>query len=329
MTIKGIGLFSGGLDSILAFKVIQEQGIDCQGVTFETPFFSAARARATAERIGLPLTVLDITEEHLQMLHAPRYGYGKNMNPCIDCHTLMIRLAGRMMEEEGADFLFTGEVLGQRPMSQGRQSLMVVAKNAGYPERLLRPLSAKLLPETGPERAGKVDRSRLLDIQGRGRKRQMEMAVHYGIGSYPPPAGGCLLTDPVFTRRLRDLFANHPDHRVRDIELLKAGRHFRLNETTKAVVGRNAADNEAIERLSRPGDALISITEVPGPTVLVPGGGDEESRLMAARLCALYSDAPRDREVLASCLRDGIAESLRVLAATPAEAAERIIGAAS
>ncbi|MHB9096993.1 MAG: tRNA 4-thiouridine(8) synthase ThiI [Syntrophales bacterium] len=329
MNVKGIGLFSGGLDSILAFKVLQEQGIDCRGVTFETPFFSAATARATARRIGLSLIVLDITEEHLRMLHAPRYGYGKNMNPCIDCHTLMIRLAGRRMEEEGADFLFTGEVLGQRPMSQGKQSLMVVAKNAGYTERLLRPLSAKLLPETETEQAGKVDRSRLLDIQGRGRKRQMEMAVHYGIASYPPPAGGCLLTDPVFTRRLRDLFESHPDHRIRDIELLKVGRHFRLSETTKAVVGRNATDNDAIERLSRPGDALIRIAEVPGPTVLVPGGGDEETRLMAARLCARYSDALRDRKVLASCLRDGIGESLMVLAATPAEATQRIIGVAS
>ncbi|MHB8907611.1 MAG: tRNA 4-thiouridine(8) synthase ThiI [Syntrophales bacterium] len=329
MNIKGIGLFSGGLDSILAFKVIDSQGIEVRGVTFETPFFSAAKARATARMIGLPLTVLDITEEHLQMLHAPRYGYGKNMNPCIDCHTLMIRLAGRRMEEEGADFLFTGEVLGQRPMSQGKQSLMVVAKNAGYPERLLRPLSAKLLPETGPEREGKVDRSRLLDIQGRGRKRQMEMAVQYGIASYPPPAGGCLLTDPVFTRRLRDLFTSHPGHGVRDIELLKVGRHFRLGEATKAVVGRNAADNEAIERLSGPGDALIRIAEVPGPTVLVPGGGDPETRLLAARLCARYSDAPRNREVLASCLRAGVSESLTVLAASPEEAAERIIGAAS
>ncbi len=329
MIIKGIGLFSGGLDSILAFKVIQEQGIEVRGVTFETPFFSAARAQATARRIGLPLTVLDITEEHLRMLHAPRYGYGKNMNPCIDCHTLMIRIAGRRMEEEGADFLFTGEVLGQRPMSQGKQSLMVVAKNAGYPERLLRPLSAKLLPETEPEKAGKVDRSRLLDIQGRGRKQQMEMAVQYGIDSYPPPAGGCLLTDPLFTRRLRDLFESRPDYRIRDIELLKVGRHFHLNETTKAVVGRNAGDNEAIERLSGPGDALIRTAEFPGPTVLLPGGGDEETRLLAARLCARYSDAPRDREVLVSCLRDGIGESLRVLAITPEEAARRMIGTPS
>ncbi len=149
-------------------------------------------------------------------------------------------------------------------MSQGKQSLYVVAKNAGYPDRILRPLSARLLPETEPERSGKVDRSRLCDIQGRGRKRQMEMAVHYGITSYPPPAGGCLLTDPIFARRLRDLFDRHPDYRIRDIELLKVGRHFRLTETTKAVVGRNARDNDTIERLAEAGDALIRIDHIPG-----------------------------------------------------------------
>ena len=278
----------------------------------------------TAERIGLPLVVLDITEEHLQMLRAPRYGYGRNMNPCIDCHTLMLQIAGRRMEEEGVDFVFTGEVLGERPMSQGKQSLYVVAKNAGYPDRILRPLSARLLPETEPERSGKVDRSRLCDIQGRGRKRQMEMAVHYGITSYPPPAGGCLLTDPIFSRRLRDLFDHHPDHEIRDIELLKVGRHFRLNEKTKAIVGRNAMDNETIERLAERGDALIRIDSFPGPTVLVPGGGDEETRRLAAGICARYSDGPRDRELVAGCLRDGSATSLAVLAVIPEEA-ERLL----
>jgi tRNA-uridine 2-sulfurtransferase len=322
---KGIALFSGGLDSILAFKVIEEQGIEVRGVTFETPFFSAAKARATARRIGLHLTVLDITDAHLRMLRAPRYGYGKNMNPCIDCHTLMIKLAGLRMEEEGADFVFTGEVLGQRPMSQGRQSLGVVAKNAGYPDRLLRPLSAKLLPETVPEREGRVDRSRLLDIQGRGRKRQMELALHYGIGSYPPPAGGCLLTDPVFARRLRDLFDRHPHHRIRDIELLKVGRHFRLSESSKAVVGRNTADNETIERLAEAGDTLIRVEEVPGPTVLVPGGGDEETRLLAARICARYGDAPKDRTIAVTCLLNGIPTSLTVPALTPEETANLLI----
>ena len=325
MRVKGIALFSGGLDSSLAFKVIEEQGIEVLGITFETPFFGSARARAAASRIGLPLTVLNITEEHMQMLHAPRYGYGKNMNPCIDCHTLMLKIAGRRMEEEGADFVFTGEVLGQRPMSQGKQSLSVVAKNAGYPDRVLRPLSARLLTETAPEREGKVDRARLLDIQGRGRKQQMELAVHYGITSYPAPAGGCLLTDPFFAKRLRDLFDRLPDHSVRDIELLKVGRHFRLNEATKAIVGRNAIDNDTIERLSVPIDALIRIDQVPGPTVLVPGGGGEETRLLAARLCARYSDAPKDRAVVAHCLRNGISTPLSVLALMPEEAARLII----
>ena len=323
--VKGIALFSGGLDSSLACKVIAEQGIEVKGVTFETPFFNAARARAAARLIALPLAVLDITEEHLRMLHAPRYGYGRNMNPCIDCHTLMLKIAGQRMEEEGADFLFTGEVLGQRPMSQGRQSLAVVAKNAGYPDRIIRPLSALLLPETGPEREGKVDRARLLDIQGRGRKRQMEMAARYGITSYPPPAGGCLLTDPLFTKRLRDLFDNHPGHGVRDIELLKLGRHFRLDATTKAVVGRNAADNGAIERLVLAGDALLRVSQFPGPSALVPGGGNQETRLLAARLCARYSDAPKDRAVSVQCFKDGAATALWVQALTAEESAGLIL----
>lgn len=324
MNVKGIALFSGGLDSILAFKVIAEQGIEVLGITFETPFFGAAKARETAQRIGLPLDVVDITTEHMQMLRAPRYGFGRNMNPCIDCHTLMLQVAGRRMEEAGADFIFTGEVLGERPMSQGKQSLYIVAKNSGYADRILRPLSAKLLPETGPERSGKVDRSRLCDIQGRGRKRQMEMAVHYGITSYPPPAGGCLLTDPIFSRRLRDLFHHNPGHETREIELLKVARHFRLDEKTKAVVGRNARENETIERLAREGDALIRIDAFPGPTVLVPGGGDEGTRLLAARLCARYSDGPRDRELIVRCLRERSETSFSVLALDPAEA-ERLL----
>lgn len=325
MKTKAIALFSGGLDSILAFKVIAEQGIEVLGITFSTPFFGADKARATAHRVGLPLTVLDITEEHMRMLRSPRYGYGKNMNPCIDCHTLMLKVAGRRMEEEEADFVLTGEVLGQRPMSQGKQSLYVVAKNAGFPERILRPLSARLLPETEPERSGLVDRSRLCDIQGRGRKRQMEMAAHYGITSYPAPAGGCLLTDPIFARRLRDLFDRHPNHRIRDIELLKVGRHFRLTETTKAVVGRNAMDNETIERLAEAGDELICIDPFPGPTVLIPGGGDDDTRRLAAGICARYSDAPRDREVIVHFRRDGNVTSLTVAAMTPEEAKHMLI----
>lgn len=325
MNVKAIALFSGGLDSILAFKVVAEQGIDVRGVTFETPFFSARRAMATAKRIGLDLRVLDITAEHLQMLQAPRYGYGRNLNPCIDCHTLMLKIAGGLLEAEGADFVITGEVLGQRPMSQGKQSLYVVAKNAGYPERILRPLSARLLPETAPEREGKIDRNLLLDIQGRGRKRQIEMAERYGIDSYPPPAGGCLLTDPLFTRRLRDLFADSRGYTVRDIELLKVGRHFRLDGATKVVIGRNAMDNETIERLSLPEDALIRIVRYPGPTALIPGGGDPCAQELAASLCARYSDAPRDEEALAQCICRGETTASTVRPATPEESEKLIL----
>ena len=310
MKFKAISLFSGGLDSILAVKIIQNQGISVQGVTFETPFFSADKAQETARNIKLPLLVVDITDRHLAMLKAPRYGYGKNMNPCIDCHTLMLHTAGKIMEEAGADFLFTGEVLGQRPMSQTRQSLYIVAKNSGYAEYIIRPLSAQLLDETRPEQEGKVDRRKLLSIQGRGRKAQMEMAKSYEVGYFPPPAGGCLLTDPMFSKRLKDLFALAPEHEPRDIELLKYGRHFRSGGSARIIVGRNHRDNEALQKLIRQGDTIICMVHVPGPLVLIPGGGDENIMKNAAQLCVLYSDAPENKEGIVnissagqSCLR--------------------------
>ncbi len=301
MKAKAIALFSGGLDSILAVKVIQEQGIDVLAITFVTPFFGAKKSIEAAKRIGLPLLPIDITEEHLAMLKAPKYGYGRNMNPCIDCHVLMLKIAGDKMEELGADFLFTGEVLGQRPMSQGKQSLHVVVKNSGYNGYILRPLSANLLPETIPETEGKVDRKKLLDIQGRGRKRQMEMAKAYGITSYSTPAGGCLLTDPMFSKRLKDLFENQKDYKIRDIELLKSGRHIRLSEKTKIIVGRNKNDNTNIQNLSEDEDTIITMKDFPGPTVLIPYGCDEKTFDTAAAICTLYSDAPDGKEVMAIC----------------------------
>jgi len=310
LKFKAISLFSGGLDSILAVKIIQNQGISVQGVTFETPFFSARKAQETARNIRLPLLVVDITDQHLAMIKAPRYGYGKNMNPCIDCHTLMLRTAGKIMEETDGDFILTGEVLGQRPMSQTRQSLSIVAKNSGYADYIIRPLSARLLGETRPEQEGKVDRRQMLAIQGRGRKAQLEMAKSYGVGYFPPPAGGCLLTDPMFAKRLKDLFALAPEHDIRDIELLKYGRHFRSGGAVKIIVGRNHKDNEAMQKLIREGDTVIGMVHVPGPLVLIPGGGDENTMNNAARLCVLYSDAPENEEGLVnitsggeSCLR--------------------------
>ena len=324
--VKAISLFSGGLDSIVSVKLIQEQGIDVRGLTFRTPFFGVEKPKAAAQMIDLPLEVLDITEMHLAVVKAPRYGYGKNMNPCIDCHTLMLKIAGKKMEEEGYDFVFTGEVLGQRPMSQSRQMLHVVAKNSGYADRILRPLSARLLPETRPEAEGKVDRERLLDISGRGRKRQMEMADRYGITEYSNPAGGCLLTDPMFSRRLKDLFAHHPEFTPRDLELLKVGRHIRLDERYKVIIGRNKRDNEALETLIENRDAVFRMSHFPGPLCTLPKGGPEEMCRQAAAICAAYADTPKDaEEVTVKCLQEGKTSLLVVKPANRAELQDRMI----
>ena len=300
--IKAIAILSGGLDSILAVKLAQKQRIDVSGLTFTTPFFSAIKAQMAADHIHLPLMVKDFTAEHLQMLKSPRYGYGKNMNPCIDCHTLMLKMAGKIMEDTGADFLVTGEVLGQRPMSQTKQSLYVVAKNSGYADYILRPLSAQLLEPIKAEREGKVDRSGFLAISGRGRKDQMRLAEELGIRHYPPPAGGCLLTDPIFSRRLRDLLSHAEDRQIRDYELLKYGRHFRVEDTGKIIVGRNQTDNEALRKLSTDDDLVCNMVDFPGPHVLVPYG-HESSMATAASLCVRYSDAPPDTDVNVICLQ--------------------------
>ena len=292
-----VGLISGGLDSILAARIILEQGIEVQGVSFVTPFFNSKGAERAAQAVGIPLQVLDITEPHLAMLRNPPHGYGNNMNPCIDCHMLMLKEAGRVMEKGGADFLFTGEVLGQRPMSQNKASLRVVERGSGYEGLILRPLSAQLLPETIPEQEGKVDRGKLLAIKGRSRKRQIALAEQYHITEYLTPAGGCLLTDPIFSRRLRDLFNNQDPFQIKDIELLKIGRHLRLSPAVKVIVGRHAQDNERIVGMVAPGDDLLTVEGHPGPLCLIPYGGTVEDITRAASICVRYSDAPSDEEV--------------------------------
>lgn len=298
--MKAIALFSGGLDSILAVKLIQKQNIDVTGLTFTTPFFDDNKARAAAGSINLPLLTLDITDKHLQMLKNPRYGFGKNMNPCIDCHTLMLKTAGGKMEEMGADFLITGEVLGQRPMSQTKQSLFVVAKNSGYADYILRPLSAQLLNPIKIEREGKIDRSQFLSISGRGRKEQMLLAKAFGIADYPPPAGGCLLTDPEFSLRLRELLQKTKDCRPRDYSLLKYGRHFWDKSGSKIIVGRNKADNDALRSLTLEEDWICNAASYPGPYVLLPDG-NQSALPFAARLCVRYSDAPPGRKADVTC----------------------------
>lgn len=325
MKVRALSLLSGGLDSILAVRVILDQEIEVTGISFVTPFFTADRAEKAAETLAIPLVVMDFTEEHLAMLKNPRYGYGKNMNPCIDCHALMLQAAGRKMEEMRYDFLFTGEVLGQRPMSQTKQSLHIVAKLSGYGDRIVRPLSAKLLPETRPEQEGRVDRSGLLDIQGRGRKRQIALAAAYGIREYSNPAGGCLLTDPVFSRKLKDLFEQPGGFSVRDIELLKVGRHFRLSPGAKIVVGRNQEENRTIQELSRGEDVVLRMQDFPGPLVLMTGKVDEESIRLAAGICARYSDAPAGEPVTVHRQDGEAAQFLRIVPADPRTAEEKLI----
>jgi tRNA-specific 2-thiouridylase len=257
-----------------------------------TPFFGADKARKAAHQLKISLTVLDITEEHWDMMKQPRYGFGKGMNPCIDCHILMVKKAGEWMLENRADILFTGEVLGQRPFSQTKPSLRAVEKGAGFLNRLLRPLSALLLPETIPEQEGLVDRSRLLNISGRSRKIQMALAEKYGILEYPAPAGGCLLTDPIFSLRLKELLAHRPTPEMREVELLKTGRHFRISSALKIIIGRNKRENEFIEKWSVPADPVARVMGYPGPMAVALGEMQEEDWEKLAQLCLVYSDAP-------------------------------------
>lgn len=294
---KALGLCSGGLDSILAGVLLREQGVDVTWISFVTPFFSAKKAKKASGLNGIPLIVRDITECYLPMLKKPPRGYGKNMNPCMDCHCLMFNIAGTIMDEINADFLFSGEVLGQRPMSQVRSSLRYVEKHSGFDGRILRPLSALRLDETLMEKEGLVDRSRLLGFSGRSRKPQMALAEQYGITDYPAPAGGCLLTEKVFSARLKDLFSHKKSFSREELENLKHGRHLRLSTDAKIVVGRNKADNDQIFGLYRPmEDILIRMDVVAGPYVLMHNGGSEASILLAAEICAGYSRVPFGKE---------------------------------
>lgn len=276
---------------MLAASIIEAQGIDVLGLFFETPFFTSKKARKSAHHINLPFKVMDITKRHLEVVRHPRHGYGRNMNPCIDCHALMFQIAGEVLEKEKAGFVVTGEVLGQRPMSQNRKSLDLIASESGLLGLLLRPLSAKCLPPTIPEERGWVQRELLMGFEGRSRKPQMELARRLDIGEYPSPGGGCLLTENGFSRRLKDLISSKTEISVRKLELLKLGRHFRIATHTKIVVGRNKRENGTILALSGNNDLLLNAVSVPGPTVLISGDHSVDSMKIATAIAAAYSDA--------------------------------------
>ncbi len=288
--VRALVLLSGGLDSTLAICVLREQGVEVTALCFVSPFFDDRKARQATERLGIALLSENFSEAILGLLRAPKHGFGAGMNPCIDCHTAMLRRAGEIMRRDGYDFIATGEVLDQRPMSQRRKSLDVVAVESGWADRIVRPLSALLLPESAPEREGLVDRSRLRALSGRNRKPQFALAVHYGITDYPTPAGGCRLTEPNYVARLRELVAHEGLDDRRGIDRLRLGRHFRLVSGARIMIGRNEADNAAIEADAQPGERLLRADTGPGPTGLVPAGASAEDLATAAAFVVRYGD---------------------------------------
>jgi len=294
--IKAIAMLSGGLDSILAAAVVRRAGIDVLGLHVRHLFTPRSAEdhdpiALAAAAAGVPLRVLDRCEEHLEVIRRPRYGVGAGANPCIDCRIFVLREAAGILEAEGAQFVVTGEVLGQRPMSQHRQALDLVARRSGLEDRLFRPLSARLLPETLPVREGWVPLEQLPEIHGRGRSEQLALAEELGITYTPQPAGGCLLVEKVFAARVRDAFEHLGADRVtrEEFELLRVGRQFRLSATVKLIVGRDERENEVLLRLA--GErAVITARDVVGPVALLEGQADDAAARTACALAARYSD---------------------------------------
>lgn len=303
---RALLLFSGGLDSTLAGMVLKNQGIDVVAVNFKSPFFGEKKALWMAKKLDWPLLVANITKEQLKIVENPKHGFGKNMNPCIDCHAQMIKLAARLLPKYDAKFVATGEVLGERPKSQNPKALKIVEQESGLEGYVLRPLSAKLLKPTVPEKEGWVDRESLFSISGRSRKPQMKLAKKLGLKEYPLPGGGCLLTDPGFSARLRKLLSWRGKLLVSDIELVKNGRHFFFGDDW-VVIGRDERENKQLEKNHLNGDILITTIEKPGPITIVRSLKDKpgnETIKVASLLTIRYSQARRDNSASVEITKD-------------------------
>jgi tRNA U34 2-thiouridine synthase MnmA/TrmU len=310
-TCKGLSLLSGGLDSQLAVKVLQDAGAYVEGVVFETPFFSVQESRKAASALGVVLHVVDFTEDEVSLIENPAHGFGSAMNPCIDCHALMIKRAGELMREKGFDFVATGEVAGQRPMSQNRQALQVVAKTSGLEGRLVRPLSAQLLEPTIPEQEGILDRSKLLNISGRKRDRQIELAAHYNLVEYPSPAGGCKLTEEGFCRKLKDLQVHEGLKNRELLNLINVGRRFRLPSGAGIILGRDAADNNVLMKKASHLGFILDPRGASGPTALLVGSNANDGDIeLAAKIVRSYSKAAGGMNVL---IRNPISGEERII----------------
>ncbi len=298
-SIKAIGLLSGGLDSTLAVKMMIDQGVEVHVLNLITPFCTCTRkgckheASRVAKFLNVPVKIISVGQTYIDMIKNPKHGYGRNMNPCIDCRIFLFQKAKKYMGELGARFIFTGEVLGQRPMSQHRKALNLIEKESETEGFVVRPLSARLLPPTIPEEKKWIDREKLLSIRGRRRIPQMELAEDFGINDYPCPAGGCRLTDPGFAKRLREAF-EHGEDTTKDINLLRYGRHFRTESGAKVIVGRNEEENKILKGFQRENDILIEVIGVGSPIVLLKKNKNKNDVKKAAILCARYSDVAKD-----------------------------------
>lgn len=314
---KALALLSGGLDSVLAAKIVKDMGVEVIGINFTTPFLPQPDTlKKQAEQLGIKIKTIHLGKEYLIMLKHPKHGYGSAMNPCIDCHIFFLKQAKKLLKPLKADFIITGEVMGQRPMSQQKKELLTVEKESGLKGKLLRPLSAKFLEPTEAEK--KIDRSRLLDIQGRSRKIQLGLAGKYKITAFQTPAGGCILTNIEYANKLKDLIKHNKLITEEDISLLKIGRHFRY-KNSKIIVGRNHEENQQLTKLKSKKDILLEPLSIPGPTTLIQNP-TEESILLASGITARYSDNQnsevkikcKDRTITAKPLSQKLIEKLRL-----------------
>ncbi len=300
-SISAIALFSGGLDSILACRIVMDQGISVTALNFVTPFFGYESP--AGKKYGIDVSLVDISDKYLTLLRNPPHGFGKHFNPCIDCKIMMVKEAKRIMEETNASFIFTGEVIGQRSMSQRKDTLRVIERDSGCDGILLRPLCAKSQRPTQAELDGIIDRELLFDISGRGRRGQVDLAEKFGITDYPNPAGGCVLTDPVIGKRIESFYNDQNKIRAGDIRLLLTGRHYRLPNGGLLTLGRNEAENQKIDQLYVSGDLILKSTDRPGPTAILRFSTHAEDAKLAACIVARFSkkltNAPKINEVTA------------------------------
>ncbi|MCK5293857.1 MAG: 7-cyano-7-deazaguanine synthase [Arcobacteraceae bacterium] len=298
--MRALALFSGGLDSVLAMKLVVDQGIEVVAVNIHTGFGSTndrlEHMKSMCEQIGVKLEILDLRNEFLdEVLFDPKYGYGKNFNPCIDCHGFMFRYTAQLLKKYDASFMISGEVVGQRPMSQNKEALQNVKKLSEVDDLIVRPLCAKLLPVTKPEIEGWIDRDRLLDISGRSRNRQLELAKEIGLEDFEPPAGGCLLTEIQFSNKLRDFIANDKLE-VEDINTLKAGRHLRMPDGAKLIIGRNQEDNEKLKSTSSAKYLKGRILDASGPLCLLQKDASDLDKKLAGDIIVTYGKTEMEKE---------------------------------